>query len=124
MHDITIRQLTTEGYMGVDAYLDISLFEYGIAWKKVGNDLYDIIYGISGDGEIHTTFCSNTMSKEDWITLINESWFEKQEVCNYLRITEQQLEEGFPMELSGVLQYYGHLNIFGDPYNPFQIKEN
>ena len=68
----TIGDYERAGFEGVDASLDIALFEYGLGWLKRGDEIM-FIYGITHNGEGYTRFDTcvsdyGDMSNFDWIS--------------------------------------------------------
>ena len=104
---------------GIDASIEISLGEYGFAWKEVGGD-YHIYYGIAcDDNGDYTRFDwadipKNTgVRKEfDWITENDWQYF-----LGFTGFTEEEfLEQPLPYKIWDLYRYFGYLNIFGESY--------
>jgi len=119
---IKFSELENEGFEGCDADLDISLYEYGLIWKKEEDDNYLFYYGTSLNnvGEYYL-FDFAHMSKEDWIELLNESWVNMNDVLSFCDIKKKDFINNFPYDVNTMIMYYGYENIFGSSYNPFKI---
>lgn len=110
-------------YTGLDVDLETSLFEYGLIWKKE-DDRYRFVYGVGADSECnYNLFDWGTMSKADYLELIAEDWIDIKGVCGFLDTDLDGLKADFPYAIDGLIGYYGHENIFGSSYYPFEIKE-
>ena len=113
-------------FEGPDASIEISLFEYGLAWKCTSKrkQEYIFVYGIraSVKGE-YDRFTYSTLSLADWQSTVNESWFKAESVGNYFERSAETLVEGFPESLHECVIYHGTENIFGTCYHEgFPIK--
>jgi hypothetical protein len=108
----TIAEYEAEGYEGIDASLDIALFEYGLIWKDAG-DSYDFIYGIGSDGDGYDLFSNTSVEKNvnpeeewnfvDWGGVSNSTGMSKEEL----------LAEDLPYLVADLLGYYGFQKVFG-----------
>ena len=112
----SIAELEKEGYTGIDASLDISLFEYGLAWKEEG-DFIKFIYGVvPGDGVYEefgtSSFSKNTDPQSEF------DWVDWDDVFSF---TGDNKDTFFNESLSYIVfalyNYYGHENVFGSSYN-------
>ena len=120
----TIKKLQDEGFTGVDVSLDISLFEYGIAWKVEGDEI-KVYYGIDVNDQ-------GDYTKFDWgsyaIDLDCKSefdWVDWKSFLNCIGMTENDfhnMETGKKLfDLNG---YYGSESVFGSSYTEgFEIAE-
>jgi len=108
------------GFEGPDASLEISLFEYGLAWKCANKrkQEYIFVYGIraSDKGE-YDRFAYSTLSLADWKATVNEPWFKAESVGNYFERSAETLVKGFPESLHEGVIYHGTENIFGTCYH-------
>lgn len=122
----TISELEEQGYEGIDNSLDTALFEYGIVWTKnehcTEQDEYHFIFGVCNDGNEYDTFDHGHMSKDDFIELIHESWFELDSVLSFCGLSEQELIDSFPYSVHDCIMYYGIENIFGGSNYQFEIE--
>jgi len=121
----TIEQLDKEGYKGIDASVEISLFEYGIAIKEIGES-YNIIYGINQNDKRFNKFDQIFMKKDDINNFINNNdWIKKDEFFSYTGITEKNYQSlDILNKIYDLFQYYGAENIFGCNYDlGFEIDE-
>ena len=111
-----------DNYDGPDASLDISLFEYGLAWGKneycTQNGELHIIYGtvISDDNEynepLYTRFDHCHMTPKDYNELQLESWFDLDAVEQFIGGKLRP----FPYDLDTMIAYHGSENILGCSY--------
>ena len=133
-HDINItRSININAlesiYQGPDASLDISLFEYGIAWdssayKEDPAQEIDFIIGsypeFSEDtyGDItYTRFYHSNFDLYDFKDLFNKSsWCNVKEVADCSGLTIKELYQGFPYTLHDFILYYGVENFMAAPY--------
>lgn len=109
--------LAYNGYNGIDADPDTSLFEYGLLVKDYGNDL-KVIYGVetkeSEYGDIvYCDFDTAIVSKEDIGSIINESWFDKKGFFSYNGMSEKGWSKvDYTIRIYDLIHYYGYENIF------------
>ena len=108
---------------GPDISIEISLKEYGIAWK-IGETETRFYYGTKHSGEEYTGF--------DWGCLENNvdvkdeyNWANFQEVADF---TGMSLKDWEDTPLTGKIQdlqhYYGMENVFGGSYTePMTYEE-
>ena len=111
-------------YDGVDASLDIALYEYGLIWKEINPGEYHFIYGVGHDGCEYNSFDWADMTDKDWNELLNESWVDIEGVESFSGQTKQDLIDSFPYNVDTLLAYYGYENIFGSAYYPFEIEND
>ena len=110
----TIEKIQLEG---VDANLEISLLEYGIAWFKTANEI-TFVYSTGMDENCD---CSNfCLSSFDLNTDVkNEFDFvEWQSFCGFAGIDENGIDE-MPIEqvIYSLVMHEGTENIFGTTYS-------
>lgn len=122
----SIELLEAQGFEGPDASLDISLFEYGIAWRVMEKETI-FIYGIkwSDSKQSYTRFdrCSysnDTDPYKEWNWIKDWSVF-----WEPLEITKEEWDKWpFEKKVYEIFTYYGYENIFGPSYwEGFEIKE-
>ena len=118
----TLRDYEKAGYEGQDVNLDISLYEYGLIWKKTRlGDEWDFIYGVDYDGGEYTTFdvCGITSNKKNFLEEFD--WVDWNDVSQVVGLTVKQLQElEIPDIVLDLLNYYGYINVFGTSV-PFEI---
>ena len=111
----TIPQLKRAGFEGVDVSLDISLLEYGMAWKKSGDE-YMFIHRHPHLAEAFTT--TSFAADIDWREEFN--WIDdkdKDGLLSYYGRTSDEFDElPLPVKIYDLCNYYGVLNIFGESY--------
>lgn len=116
----TFQKLAVEGFEGTDANLRVSLEEYFLAWKKVGDE-YLFIYNLGNnhydrvtmkaDLDVYKEF--NWIKKDDW-----EKFYDSFDTTD-ARFYNLPL----PRKIADLLLHYGRLNIFGESYwEGFEIK--
>jgi hypothetical protein len=109
--------LAYNGYYGIDADSDTSLFEYGLLIKDCGHELR-VIYGVDAKqneyGEmVYYNFDTMIVDKEDIDNKINESWFDKERFLSFVGATEKEwLAFDYASKIFDLIKYYGYENIF------------
>lgn len=117
--DKKLSDLIKEGFKGIDVSLDISLFDYGFAWKENENGDYVFYYGVRYDIDNYVydkfdyAFLSiNTNPKSQW------DWVEWHNLYNFVGETEEQFfDRELPFIVFDLVNYYGYEEIFGSSYN-------
>ena len=120
----TFEKLEAEGFTGTDVSLEISLREYGIAWResKTEPGTFYFIYGIKLSGEDHVRFdraelkAADFQSDFDWVDW-EEYLTSKVDYGNDSK-EEAHVYEGTPYALKvlDLYNYYGFENVFGSSY--------
>ena len=120
-----LDKLDKAGYYGTDYSLDISLLEYGLIGKKVGNNTYKIIYVLSWlDYNKPKNYDSVTFDKEEIKELIEESWFDQDGFFSSLGCTKSEwLGMDIINQVSDLIRYYGSENICGSCYYPNNLYD-
>lgn len=120
----TISKLEQLGYIGTDADLATSLFEYGMAWKEDDKQI-EFIYGIGFNDEDYNRFdrCSFAL---DLDVRKEFDWADFEEVESFTGLTSKQFDAlPLPQKIYDLVSYYGFENIFGSSYwEGFRIEEN
>lgn len=115
-------------YTGIDASLEVSLYEYGLIWIKGAEgheEDFHFIYGVNGNEK-------GEYNRFDWadvpIDVNPESeWdFVKWEkVSKFVGMSKDEfLKQSIPYIVFDLIAYYGSENIFGSSYYPFEILNN
>ena len=107
------------GYEGLDINIEVSLADYGIAWKKTKKDTYRFVYGVAiADSGRWVHFVSAPMSRKDWQELCDESWFKIADVAKFADMTTDELRnaENWPSNVQSAIAYHGSENVFGLDY--------
>jgi len=122
----TIEKLQAEGFEGVDISLDISLFEYGIAWKHDTEEKeVKVYYGIkTNDQGNYTKF--DWASFHDSIDCILEfDWVNWDEFLSFIGSDFADWDnQVLGQKLFDLFNYYGNENIFGSSYTEgFEIAK-
>lgn len=119
----TIEEMEKDGYEGTDAGLDISLYEYGMAWKADGED-YRFIYGVGvkENSEYYLfdwgCIAKNINPEKEW----DFADFNAVAKCCGMKKADF-LKQPLPFIVYDLVMYYGHENIFGSSYYPFEIAD-
>ena len=119
-----ITKLEQLGYIGTDACLAISLFEYGLAWKEDEKQI-EFIYGIGIEGTEYNRFDRCTFDLD--LDIRKEfDWLDFEEVASFCG---QSLDQFLAMDLASQIYklqvHYGFENVFGSSYwEGFEIQEN
>ena len=120
----TITKLEENGYIGTDACLATSLFEYGLAWKEEEKQI-EFIYGMGFTFTDYNRFdrCSFDL---DLDVRKEFDWADFNEVESFVGLTSQEFDRlPLPQKISDLVSYYGFENIFGSSYwEGFEIQEN
>jgi len=114
----TIGLLEQQGFEGIDASLEISLFEYGIAWRKLESETL-FIYSI-GKGSFDRVTVENSVDVEkEW------SFADFKALMSSLGMAvEEWRKMPLAQKVSDLVSYYGFENIFGASYwEGFEIHE-
>jgi len=107
---------------GPDVSIEISLKEYGLAWK-IGETETRFYYGTTHVGDEYTGF--------DWGDLENNvdvckeyDWADFQEVLDYVGMNMKDWEKmPLTQKIQDLLSYYGAENIFGEYTEPMAYRE-
>jgi len=112
---------------GPDVSLDISLFEYGIAYDDSAyqedpvNYEVDFILGCEYimnecDYPVYSLFYNGSMDIYDFQDLFHrDSWCNVQGIAKCSGLTIKQLYQGFPHTIHDFIMYYGYENFFSRP---------
>jgi len=113
-------------YDGPDASLETSLYEYGLIWIKGIEDHendYHFIYGVGLDEEGNYNLFDwgnvaiDTDPRKEW------DWVNWPDVLSCVGMDEEAFfNQPLPQIVSDLISYYGHENIMGSSYYPFEIK--
>lgn len=117
----SIELLAAQNFEGIDKSLSISLFEYGLAWRKLENGEYLFIYS-----NPHHEGYFNRQTISEKIDFKKEfNWICWADVANYLGCPlENWLDCSFPQKIYDLFNYYGNENIFGTDYwQGFKVTE-
>lgn len=123
----TIKQLEKLGFEGIDVSLEISLLEYRLAFRPAGVDAnafnakemeYQFLF--TNDGK---NFDTGFFTPKSFESLLHESWFELDKLCEFADTNEAELIERFPYSMHDVVSYYGTENVFGTSYGTVTLKE-
>ncbi len=116
----TIKQLEKLGFEGIDASLEISLFEYRLAFRPTKeNEEYQFLYLVDGEDFFETGF----YSKGSFETLLGESWFNVPGFWSFADTDKADMLARFPHSMADAISYYGTENIFGSSYGGFILRD-
>ena len=115
----TVKKLEKLDFSGIDADLETSLFEYGMAWK-VGERETEFIYGVGVDevdGEaIYTTFDRCSFGND--LDVLNEfDYADFEAIFSFTGSTQAEFD-ALPLtqKIFDLVSYYGFENVFGSTY--------
>lgn len=108
----TLAKLEKLGFEGIDVSLEISLFEYGMAWVRDGDD-WHFIFARDGIFDNGTFLVTTDWRKEfGWISTADFLSF----LC-YMGTNEEHFDERpFPNKVYDLTSYWGWENVFGGAY--------
>lgn len=116
----SIPALEEQGFEGSDATLEIALFEYGMAWKDLGEETL-FIYRLSDTDESRkgprferATFDNDLDCKREFNWIKEEDWSQIYGSCEM----DEKDWQSMPLtsKIYDLNNYYGHLNVFGSSY--------
>ena len=123
----TKRLYDYRAFNGIDASLDISLFEYGLIWKRIGKD-YKFIYGVGFDkdcAEVNYNQFDYAFLPIDVDILDEYSWADFTGVLSFVGMSmDEWLKMPLPQKIFDLISYYGYEEIFGSNYGGFNISGN
>ncbi len=112
----SIALLKAQGFYGNDASLRESLFEYGLVWRVLNDEILFIYRHPSLEGRFdRCTIASDTDAKREW------NWAFKSDRAegfySFLGITSDEWDKlPLPCKVSDLISYYGIEEIFGSSY--------
>ncbi len=115
----SIESMEKQEFVGTDADLATSLFEYHLAWRELETEFL-FVYGIDGCERFdRATLAKNIDPLKEW------NWVNWEDLRSFTGLTEEQQKElPLPIMVSDLLSYYGFENIFGSSYwEGFKISE-
>ena len=109
----TRSQLEADGFQGPDVSIKISLAEYGIAWRDLGDE-WLFVYCIDGGEGLRfdrATIRKDTDPREEW------NWADWPQVAQAYGTTAQDmLRWPLPEIVYALVNYWGWENVFGSSY--------
>jgi hypothetical protein len=113
---------STKKFIGTDACLETSLFEYGAICKPMPKDEYFCIYNKNG------MFATSYVKEHELNALIcGTEWMTNKDISEFIEFTGGTKEEWFELpfihKLTDLIRYYGSENILGTDYSPMTEKE-
>lgn len=130
---VTIPLLEAQGFSGGDASLQISLFEYGIIWRKLSTDkpgtrplwLFVFNAGNSRDYPEHAAFAREVMEESDLertFNWIKPAQWESLYDTHGGTTKEEWMSLPFPDRIADLYSYFGTENIFG-ANSEFEVRD-
>ena len=113
--------ITSEKFIGVDADLETSLFEYGllVSIEPDNSGEYMCIYHVGGDN-----YDVSYITEDFLYEKMEETWFDKKQLLIDNTISEENFENNeFVFKLDCVLQYTNYMNIFDIAQYPFDKEQ-
>lgn len=108
----TIDKLRLAGFKGMDHSLTISLFEYGLAWRDLGDEtLFIYAHPTKYNRFDRCTIANNTVAEQEW------DWadFETVASCHGCE-TIALLSAPLIVQVEMLCRFYGAEEIFGTSY--------
>ena len=127
-----LSNLEKEGFEGVDLSLEISLFEYGLIWRKEETGNQYLMYfgvGVNSEGE-YSTFNNGWYPATVERALNDLHWVNWSKILKYtgwdVEEFERVLDTGVfpPMMYFDLMRYYGSEEVFGTFYSTFTIEND
>ena len=120
----TVTEFEKAEFIGIDASLETSLFEYGLIWHENDQDGdTKFIYGIRNTGDSYNLFDYGFYNEKQFTDLIDSSWFDLNGLLSCVgENKENWLTRRLGDRISDCLSYYGFENIFGSSYGGFEIE--
>ena len=102
---------------GIDVNLEISLKEYGIAWKRVNKETI-FIFGVSFDNDKYEYDRFDNCALDNTMDIKEEySCLDIGDVCRCSGMPYNEWnKQSFEMKIYDMLLYYGYIEIFGSPH--------
>jgi len=120
----SIEKLRKAGFRGIDASLEISLFEYNMVWKDLGDGQWLFVHatpntsGLPDDDDME--FDSTPMSEQDL------EWIEDKlyDIASHTGVAIGEWKsQPFCDRIYDAVSYLGFENIFGSSYGGFKIEK-
>ena len=114
-HAESITELEESGWIGADACLATSLFEYGLIWKQdEAGDRFDFIYGLQVDtsGNYYTFNRHNGNKLEDISLEQDYNWIDDED----FKKDNEDLNET-PQLMAAIASHYGTECAYGSAYH-------
>lgn len=122
----TIASLEAEEFIGSDASLAISLFEYGMAWRTLETGETVVVYGVGSnrEGEYSRFDCCSFC--KDCNVFKEFNWVKWEEFFKTLGVSAEKWgENDFGWKIFTLFCYYGHENVFGTSHGTeFKIYQD
>ena len=106
------------GFDGQDASIEISIREYGLAWKMSGRNGPIFVVGYDKNGEEYISFYFSSITRDKWAAMIVKDWFRRDKVEKYVG---HSLDDFNPWNVYDAISYHGAENVLGSPCGTFKI---
>ena len=124
---MTLKQLQDQGFDGIDASLETSLFEYGLVWSKTDRqdqNEYKVIFGVGYDEDTceFDSFDMGFITESEFESMQGEDWFNLNQVLDFIGCSSDDCTGlHFPEGISDAISYHGAENILGSSYSNFKV---
>lgn len=110
----TIAKLEALGFEGIDASLETSILEYGMAWANKDSEWYFI----HRHSNVNNVFDSASFPEDtDWRSEFPWVLDSLEEFLSYIDMTEEEFDaESLPIKIYQIENYWGVENVFGTSY--------
>ena len=126
-----VDEVNVEGetsWVGTDADIETSLFEYGVVAKQPENrdypDEWFVLFNVGGTNKFDTGWIRET---EIDAIVEGKEWADSSDIERFLSYVGQSEEEWkklpFVSKLSDLISYWGQENILGSSYHPISKEE-
>lgn len=117
----TISLLKAQGFCGSDASLRESIFEYGMAWRELGNGELLIVHrnpSMTSRFD-RSTFALDLDVKREW------DWVDYDALMSFVGMElSEWLQLPLPTKIGDLVSYYGEMEIYGESYwEGFEISD-
>lgn len=107
-----LGRLEAQGFVGLDASLEESLFEYGLAWRDIGDEWLFVYAHPSIENRFdRCALPKNTDPAKEW------DWVQWGEIYSFTGMSETDWKAlPLPEQVSDLISYHGVENVFGSSY--------
>lgn len=121
---LSLEDYRDRGFIGIDASLEISLYEYGLIYNPEPNEdgSYDFVFGTNYglEDEEYKSFSSGSLNPDE---LLEEDWIDLEDVAMVAGHTVTDwMKKTFLYQVDALVSYYGWINVFGDAAYRMKIE--
>lgn len=111
-------------FEGIDADIETSLKEYGLAWVE-DDKYYYVWYGCEyNEKDGYIRFSSSTIGKDEDISEYNPDNDDFSNVIEYVGTTEKEWDDhSFMIKIEILVSYHGAYDILGSPCTGYTYEE-